>query len=784
MNDQTDGPWLTPPQLAAYGDAPIEAIGKDAFDLARKIGPLYDMIRHPATQMPLTIAIYGDWGSGKTSAMKVLQERLAHWTTQGKDAKTQGKDAKKVSLLPVWFDPWKYHDRDDVRRGLIAEVIRACLSKQEPDDVKGKILEAASFVGRPIMRLVRGLKIKAAYKDVELELPTLDEVFAKTPPPDTEYLNDFEESLKTWVKETLGQNERLVVFIDDLDRCLPDVALQVLEALKLYLGLPQLIFVVGLDRGVVSDVVRKYYEDQGVTEEKASKYLDKMFQVEASLAPSDRQVNDYLATRLKSPIWDGLPEQDRGIFLPVFEHLGRGSPREIGRLVDSAMIEARGATFMLQEEQDPPWTAGDAIHLYLVQRLIRPSESDAVRDDGISFFSAWSEARRAHPDAPNTYAINEEDIAAIRAFLEKTAQSDPGRTGLLKGGPENDDRLPERISAMPETYRRVVMNPRHLRLLRYLGNTHLGGLMARAFPTTLARAVAPLKGGAPTIILEAIARAMNLESTDDVTSDHWRTVTDLDLSDNDLSEITLLQECVALQTLELNNTQVADLAPLKGLTALQSLWLDNTQVADLAPLKGLTALETLWLNYTQVADLAPLKGLTALETLWLNNTPVADLAPLKGLTALQTLELDNTPVADLAPLKGLTALQSLQLYNTPVADLAPLNGLTALQMLWLNDTQVADLAPLKGLTALQMLYLNNTQVADLAPLNGLTALQTLTLNNTQVADLTPLKGLIRLKRLSLNSTPVNRQQIEALQAVLPDLTIEIDNASKPASRKP
>ena len=59
----------------------------------------------------------------------------------------------------------------------------------------------------------------------------------------------------------------MVVFIDDLDRCLPEVTFEVHEALKLYLNIDKLIFVVGLDRRVVQAHVEKHYEKNGLAHE-------------------------------------------------------------------------------------------------------------------------------------------------------------------------------------------------------------------------------------------------------------------------------------------------------------------------------------------------------------------------------------------------------------------------------------------------------------------------------------------------------------------------------------
>lgn len=64
---------LDKPLLSAASDVaiPPENLGADAFDLGSKVGPIYDIIRNPVTTTPLTIAIYGPWGVGKTYRCRI-----------------------------------------------------------------------------------------------------------------------------------------------------------------------------------------------------------------------------------------------------------------------------------------------------------------------------------------------------------------------------------------------------------------------------------------------------------------------------------------------------------------------------------------------------------------------------------------------------------------------------------------------------------------------------------------------------------------------------------------
>jgi len=170
-----------------------------------------------------------------------------------------------------------------------------------------------------------------------------------------------------------------VVFIDDLDRCMPDIALQVLEALKLYLNIDNLIFVVGVDKDVVDRLVVEHYRRLGLVrdtaligpepeeneakraalnaqrereERKARSYLAKMFQVEVNIRPSEEQIDTLLDEYLESiAYWKKLKPEEKKIFRPLIKKQARGNPREIKRLINSALIGGVGALMLSGEKQ-------------------------------------------------------------------------------------------------------------------------------------------------------------------------------------------------------------------------------------------------------------------------------------------------------------------------------------------------------------------------------------------------------------------------------------------------
>jgi formylglycine-generating enzyme required for sulfatase activity len=91
------------------------------------------------------------------------------------------------------------------------------------------------------------------------------------------------------------QEGALVVFVDDLDRCLPEKTVQVLEAIKLFLDKHGCVFVLGADTRIVQEAVASHYKNTGITGESAADYLEKIIQLRFELPPIlTEQMGDYL----------------------------------------------------------------------------------------------------------------------------------------------------------------------------------------------------------------------------------------------------------------------------------------------------------------------------------------------------------------------------------------------------------------------------------------------------------------------------------------------------------
>ena len=781
---------LSEPTIAVFSDGAIDENrpGDDTFNLAQRIGPVYDIIRNPKTKTPLTIGIYGGWGTGKSSAMRWLQGLLNHWNDHG-------QSENKITAYPVWFDPWKYQEQEDVWRGLIAEVILECINVKNVtwDNAPTRVTHAAKqfggFLGRSFLHALSAVKLKGP--GVEADLGVISDIhneYVKTAHPESGYLNAFESTLKKWVRDNLGPDERIVIFIDDLDRCLPGVMLKVLEAIKLYLGIDRLIFVIGIDRGVVNAIVQKEYDKHGVTGEKAEEYLDKMFQVEIDVAPNQTQAEEFIEQLFKQvgelagSCWDELEAGQPELFKRSMLGLARRNPRELKRLVNSALISGAGAMQVPADDQENAMTFPQGMQVFLVRRVLSRDSSSHVEmlgsHRGVEFFAAWSEIACV-TDNPATEPN-------IRAWMSPTSGGAEGKDRDGRGGMLTPK---DKVTLHP-AYQDLVQDPRFFSYRELLDNDQLGELMTIPFSTAALRLASvnllpfdeEVEGGRK--ILKKIADQFSI-TIEELTPHHFSQLKNLDLGNtgvrNDGIKALAQAGAIQLQSLDLSGSGIDDNG-IKALaqtnaTQLKYLDLSRTRVSD-DGIKALAQADTM-----------------QLQSLYLSDTRVSDdgikaLAQANAMQ-LQSLYLSGTRVSD-DGIKALaqadaTQLKYLNLNGTHVNDdgikaLAQANA-TQLQYLNLNGTHVSDdgIKALAQANAMQLqsLYLSGTRVSD----DGIkafaqadvTQLKHLNLDNTRVSD-DGIKALAQadatqLKYLYLRHTRVSDGGIKVIKKKYPNIMV-------------
>jgi hypothetical protein len=244
---------------------------------------------HLSSGDAFVVSVYGEWGIGKTRCLKDIFAGFERELQQ--QLTTTTRDASSPLVVPVLFDPWQYEHEEHLVIPLLKTIehklgaVEEALPRDLPREVGQSLKSAALVLGDTAVALLSGFKFKFAplkeFTGIDVEL-TPKEVFEtnraaterrKKPQATTkskQRLDDLarRESLYFDVRAALGSltNDsaprlRLVVLIDDLDRCLPEKAIQVLESVKLFLNVAGFSFVIAVDDEVVERGISHRYRD-------------------------------------------------------------------------------------------------------------------------------------------------------------------------------------------------------------------------------------------------------------------------------------------------------------------------------------------------------------------------------------------------------------------------------------------------------------------------------------------------------------------------------------------
>jgi predicted KAP-like P-loop ATPase len=273
--------------------------------------------------LPVTIGVFGDWGSGKSSILKIVEKEL----TAGKD------DGLNECTLVLYFNGWVFEGYDDAKAALLESIIES-FDKHKTIGNKVKDKTAKLLKSVKWMRLL-GLSFKkvivpgaAAFltggvsllpfllnefsllsnEDLVEKLKGdgaeefLKEIIQKNDDKEVTIVREFREDFNEMIEKS-GIN-KLVVIIDDLDRCTPDRLIENLEAIKLFLNVEKTAFVIGADPRIVRFAIEHRYKTDNIENSSdpdsrnkriVSDYLEKLIQIPYYLPKlTDNEVETYL----------------------------------------------------------------------------------------------------------------------------------------------------------------------------------------------------------------------------------------------------------------------------------------------------------------------------------------------------------------------------------------------------------------------------------------------------------------------------------------------------------
>lgn len=227
-----------------------------------------------------SIAIDNDWGTGKTFFVKQAKMILDAYNEHSYDYELSNLeriknviDIKNIDLhLAVYYNAWENDNQKSPLLSLIYEIIKVAKIDTNKTDIsinKEKIIKDGLSA---IVKHFSGIDIKELLKCVETEAK---DIFKEI---------KGQKSIKEQVDNILNNlllehGERLVIFIDELDRCRPTFAVELLEQIKHYFDNDKITFVFSTNIKQLQYTIKKYYGEAF----EAKRYLDKFFDLTISL---------------------------------------------------------------------------------------------------------------------------------------------------------------------------------------------------------------------------------------------------------------------------------------------------------------------------------------------------------------------------------------------------------------------------------------------------------------------------------------------------------------------
>ncbi len=227
-------------------------------------------------QPPMTVALYGQWGSGKTSMIEELQDDFPDRS--------------------IFFDAWKYRHEKDLTFPLLLKIKNQFLNLFDQETIKSfKRVLAGTFLSGSDLLIKYLTKDKLSLKDLtdgikayeDSEKSILDDYIDK--------VEEVEKEYKKLINSIFPTDKPLIIFIDNLDRCLPDSVVDLLENISAFLSYQGVacIFFLAIDKNhVVKAIEHRYPGFDG------NQYLEKIIQIPLMM-PKSKNLKQHVDTRIK-----------------------------------------------------------------------------------------------------------------------------------------------------------------------------------------------------------------------------------------------------------------------------------------------------------------------------------------------------------------------------------------------------------------------------------------------------------------------------------------------------
>lgn len=316
------------PELSLISDEPIRRPEDDTLGLMKWARVIVNAAL--GSSGPLTIGVFGSWGVGKTSILELARAEVDRLS------KENGH-----SVTTVMFNAWKYEQEEHP----LIPLVNIILKELGPETKKKSCLQNA------LRAILYGLSAKTDFgipalggmsvtMSADKAIDRYEELHSRLIKTSQDlYFNAFEALRNAQKQGDLANQHKIIVFIDDLDRCFSDRALRILESIKLVLHEPGFIFALAVDRLILREYISKRFESElgQYRRHWGHEYLAKFIQLPLWIPSHDTKFLDYIDQMLTKPAFDDYRETLTEV-APEIGFACDNNPRQLVRFLNDLLV--------------------------------------------------------------------------------------------------------------------------------------------------------------------------------------------------------------------------------------------------------------------------------------------------------------------------------------------------------------------------------------------------------------------------------------------------------------
>jgi len=308
-------------------DQALEVGGSDDLDISAYHEALVDFIKK--TDTPMTIGVQGEWGSGKTSLLNQIWSKLEESNQEHQDDE---------NYLQIWVNSWEHSllcSPEECLLKIVNEIIQELLQADVDKNNKDKVKDGVQSLMKGALRIGSSIAAGSAGADA------VDSFFSSN----ANTIKDLRKQLQNLVHEIkeLETNpyQRVIVYVDDLDRIEPRDAVSILELLKNIFNIKDCVFVLAIDyQVVVKGLKEKFGEPTPENEWEFRSFFDKIIQLPFTMPMNSYDIGKYVLSLLNDiKYYESDDDQLDEDLIESLVTLSIGTnPRSIKRLINSLSL--------------------------------------------------------------------------------------------------------------------------------------------------------------------------------------------------------------------------------------------------------------------------------------------------------------------------------------------------------------------------------------------------------------------------------------------------------------